>query len=979
MSNYERLVSVCNVCVINKGLDENYSARLKYELLQIKKLGEEASGYLLDLFDRGGKVVDGDNENNLLIAYLLDICETIDMHHEADHTFPEMLDVDVDYIPKIRDYLKTDYTPKEFGVEKTCAIATYGTYGIKSSLIDIVRIFGGDRNEILALTKKIAMKDDDDDVMSWDSALEMYPDLKKWTEKNPEMYLAARKLTHADIDWEKFDFKDPPHRVRNIGTHAGGVVIADRRIDEYVPIIRGKDGIRQSSWPEGQSSQELSLFGFIKFDYLVVDALEKIALAIKFIRERNPCIGKICSIPGGKNFSDESYLNDPEVLQHASKGDLNMIFQFDSFGIRELAKKCRVDKFEDMVALSALYRPGPMDAKMHEEYVKRKHGLSQYEIPDMLKNDLKRTYGICVYQEDVFKVLNKVGNIPLKECQPIIKAISKKKLEKFIKYKEQFITNGQKTIGWSEEKMTDFWDQIESFAGYGFNRCLAPEVKVYDPVSNRTYTVEEIVKLEGKGVHVRAYDAKNGVFHARPVTAVFSNGEKPILRMETEGKRILLATHTHKIFTRNGWYPMGGLETGDEVGTFSQTGTLEWDKVKSVGFERIGQTYDITVEDDHNFVADGVVVHNSHAVGYTVLSMRQLWLKTYYPVEYICAVFHNMKTGDERFPEYRGDAARHGVNILPVDINKSTETFKIESDDSIRWGFSFLKGVGEEAGKKIIQHQPYDNFHDFLSKHGTDQSVIKPLIGVGCFPEDEPKNQWTHYHKFKEYQGKRNNVSESIKNSLNKLEKLTNVPCGNIGSFDGMVDMYKQHVDIPKVATTLKVFEKQINRYDNLQASLQESIVLPKEEEETALLLNDKMASSVAYYGFKWDHPVSNCQGTRPELVFACQGSNNVWVDVLVVEVRKKKSQKGTDYTQLIVEDRNGDSKVVNVWFADSEHFGDFLSEGAILRMDLNPPSNGFPTYTLKSNPRYQKLKPRELDERIIVLQPGKSHDPDRG
>lgn len=971
MSNFDRLSAICYSSLESKGLlsDKNNS-RLKYELLELKKCGEEAVCYLLNLYDKKAKA--SENENNLLITYLLDICDFIDLEHEAEHTIPEMLDIDVDYIPKIRDYLKTEYTPKEFGVEKTCNIAVYGTYGIKSSMIDMTRIFGGDRQEVLALTKKIEMKDEEGETMSWDSALSMYPDLKKWSEKYPEIYQAARKLTHADIDWDLFDFKDPPHRVRNIGTHAGGVVIADRRIDEYVPIIRGKDGVRQSAWQEGQNAQELSLFGFTKFDYLVIDALEKIALAIKFIRERHPGINKICAIPGGRNFSDESYLNDPKVLKYASKGDLNMIFQFDSSGIRELAKKCRVDKFEDMVALSALYRPSTMQVGMHEEYVNRKHGLSQYDIPEILKADLARTYGILVYQESVMSVLHKVGNIPLRECQPIIKAISKKKIEKFAKYKDQFIKNGQQTIGYSEEQMSAFWDQIESFAGYGFNRCLAPEVKVYDPIAEKFYTVEEIVRLEGKGIHVRSYDVKNGVFHARPVTAVFSNGEKPILRMKTEKGRILLATHTHKIFTRNGWYPMGGLELGEEIGSYSSSGTLEWDKVKELGFERIGKTYDITVDEDHNFVAENIIVHNSHAVGYTILSMRQLWLKTYYPVEYICAVFHHMKTGDDRFPEYRADAERHGISILPVDINKSKDSFNIESNDEIRWGFSFLKGIGEDAAKKVVQHQPYVNFADFLNKHGTDQSVTKPLIGVRCFPENsEPKEQWAFYHKFKDFVSKRESIKLSMQNSLNKLERLTGIAC----ELNQALATYEKFSDIPKVSSSLKILNKQIDRFSELLSSMQQPAILPEEEQSTAELLNDRNESSIAYYGFMWNHPVSDCPKTRPELVFALQGEGDVWVDVFVVDVLQKKSKNSNNYTQLIVEDRDSTTKAVNIWSNDVALFGDYLSKGAILRMELNPPSNGFPTYSLKNRPRYQKSKPRELDERIIVLKPGNIDD----
>ncbi len=399
------------------------------------------------------------------------------------------LDIDVDYLPAVRSYLKETFAPKCFGEEFCCNIANYNTYGLKSALLDMTRVFGGERNDILRITTTLGLKDDEGSPLTWEKAVDLYPELKQWADKhwwadlNGEQIRgpaqAAKNLLAADIDWAKYDYKgEPPHRIRSIGMHAGGLIIANQPISDMVPLVRGKDGARASAWTEGLHSQELSLVGYVKLDYLVIDALTKIALCIKFIRERHPEIHKICATPGGPNFSDTSYLNDPKCLKVANEGDLKMIFQFDSEGIRELARKGGITSFDDIQAYTALYRPGPMDVGMHEKYVARKRGKESYELHPVLEPILGKSYGVMVYQEDVMKVLNIVGDIPMKECQPIIKAISKKKLDKFEKFKALFIKNGQKTLGWEEPKVADLWDQIESFAGYGFNQAHATSYSI---------------------------------------------------------------------------------------------------------------------------------------------------------------------------------------------------------------------------------------------------------------------------------------------------------------------------------------------------------------------------------------------------------------------------------------------------------------------------------------------------------------------
>jgi DNA polymerase III alpha subunit len=401
------------------------------------------------------------------------------------------VDIDTDFHPEVRGPLKEVFSPKQFGEENVCNIGSYNTYGLKSALLDMTRVFDQSRDDILRITTQLGLKDDEGQVLSWEKALEIYEPLKTWVDSQwhakdedgneiPGPSQAAKSLLYSDIDWTKFDYKgEPPHRIRSMGMHAGGLIISSKPIDQLVPLVRSKDGQRASAWVEGLSGQDLSLVGLVKYDFLVIDALKKIASCVKLIRERHG-IDKICSLDGGPHWSDvDKWINDKKCLETASRGDLKMVFQFDSDGIRDLAKKGGVTSFDDIVAYTSLFRPGPMDVNMHTEYCLRKkyalkqEGGKEYHLHPLLEEIIGKTYGVMAFQEDVMKVFNRVGKIPLEECQSVIKAISKKNKAKFEKFKEMFVTNAQDTLNINLEEAENLWNQIESFAGYGFNQSHA--------------------------------------------------------------------------------------------------------------------------------------------------------------------------------------------------------------------------------------------------------------------------------------------------------------------------------------------------------------------------------------------------------------------------------------------------------------------------------------------------------------------------
>jgi DNA polymerase III alpha subunit len=261
---------------------------------------------------------------------------------------------------------------------------------------------------------------------------------------------------------------------------------------------------------------------------------------------------------------------------------------------------------------------------MHEEFIARKHGKKKWSVPTVgdvdFINLMKSTYSVLVYQEQVMRYLSVVGKIPISQCQGVIKAISKKKVEKFQKYKDEFVKNAQITLNISHEEAVKEWENIESFASYGFNLA--------------------------------------------------------------------------------------------------------------------------------------------HSVAYTVASVRQLWQKSHYAIEFFVKDLAHLKTGDDRIQIYKDDAEAHGIRCRGLHLNNSDVNFSIvdkngnrdqlaAEGDEIYYGFSKIKGIGEEVAKEIVKGQPYLGFVDFLNRFGTSANVVPALIALRVFKEADPVTLYKFYEVYK--------------------------------------------------------------------------------------------------------------------------------------------------------------------------------------------------------------------------------------
>jgi DNA polymerase III alpha subunit len=477
MTARDEILQILNKRMQQLGLnDPQHVERLDIEKAQLDNQDEWL--YFKGLVDSGVRFPY--NENNLLIAFLLGLCDDFDISKSHIWIQGEYPDVDVDFLPIIQDYLRNDWAPREYGRQNVCNIGNYATFGIKMSLIDMARIFGEDREEVLALTTKLGLKDDEGHQLTWDKAVQMSEEFKRYCEKYPKVSNAAKQIVG---------------RIRGRGKHAGGTIISNGPIHNVVPIMLDTDGNPVSAWTEGLSEQDLQPVGYIKFDVLAIKDLLRIAEICRLVKERRG-IKSISALQGKSDWTDLSYLNDPVALALADQSKTRGVFQFDSQGMRRLLREGGVSDFDDLVAYTALFRPGPLNVGMHERFINRKRGKEpgwENEIPDLIKSILINTQGIFCYQEQVMQILHLVGNIPLTSCEKVRKAISKKRADEFAKYKQMFVENGQRNLKWSAGRVEDLFSQIESFAEYGFNKSHAVS---YTYLSSRLLYLKAYYPLE---------------------------------------------------------------------------------------------------------------------------------------------------------------------------------------------------------------------------------------------------------------------------------------------------------------------------------------------------------------------------------------------------------------------------------------------------------------------------------------------------
>lgn len=357
-----------------------------------------------------------------------------------DENRKEAPDIDIDFCKDRRGEV-IEYVKEKYGAANVAQIGTFGTLAARAAIRDVGRAMS---LPIPRVDSVVAMVPEQLGI-TLKAALEKSEDLKKSYENDGEV----RELIDLAMSIEGL--------ARNVGTHAAAVVIADRPLVEYVPLqqVSGKEEII-TQWAMG----DVERAGLLKMDFLGLRNLTILARAVDLIEQTT-----------GRRVDPYKFpLDDQPTFALLCRGETKGIFQLESGGIRDLLQRMKPDHFRDIIATNALYRPGPLEGGMVDDYIQVKHGRQRPEYKHPVMRDvLEETHGVMVYQEQVMRILNRLGNIELSNAYSCIKAISKKKLPMIAKFREDFVV-GATEKGLSKKEAQELFELIEKFAGYGFNK-----------------------------------------------------------------------------------------------------------------------------------------------------------------------------------------------------------------------------------------------------------------------------------------------------------------------------------------------------------------------------------------------------------------------------------------------------------------------------------------------------------------------------
>ena len=462
---------------------DQYHARLDLELECIIKMG--FAGYFLIVQDfinwskdNGVRVGPGRGSGaGSIVAYALRITDLDPIPHNLlfeRFLNPErvsMPDFDVDFMQEKRG-LVIDYVSKKYGRDRVGQIATYAGMNPKSAIKDVARTLGISFTEINELTKPIPPIVEGK-KLDFKKALEYAPKLVEQAKIDPKYGKVLEIAEHLE------------GLFRQAGMHAGGVVIGEKPLVEYVPLFSGNNGEIVTQFDK----DKVEAAGLVKFDFLGLKTLDVIESAERLVNAR---IARENALPppereralkrhphatraGSKEaipplVVDVLHLDEAGVYKLIASGDTLGVFQVESSGMREMCRKLKPSLFEDIVAGVALYRPGPMEAGMLDDFIDRKHGRQKISYPHpLLEPVLSPTYGTFVYQEQVMQAAQVLAGFSLGGADLLRRAMGKKKKEEMDKVKAKFVDGCGKN-GISPQQATDIFDTIEKFAGYGFNK-----------------------------------------------------------------------------------------------------------------------------------------------------------------------------------------------------------------------------------------------------------------------------------------------------------------------------------------------------------------------------------------------------------------------------------------------------------------------------------------------------------------------------
>ena len=523
-------------------IEPRYFDRLKFEVNTIAQMG--FPGYFLIVADfinwaknNGVPVGPGRGSGaGSLVAFSLGITDLDPLRYNLlfeRFLNPErvsMPDFDIDFCQHGRDRVIA-YVKEKYGKDAVSQIATFGTMAAKAAIRDVGRVLEQPYGFVDGIAKLVPFKPGQ--VVTIESA------------KKEEKQLAEREKNEEEVKQLLALAQQLEGMTRNVGMHAGGVLIAPGKLTDFCPLYTQDVKDQDAGVISQFDKDDVESIGLVKFDFLGLTTLTILAGAERWIKALHA---------ERKNWSiGDIPLDDPAVFELLKRGNTVAVFQLESRGMQGMLRDAKPDRFEDIIALVALYRPGPMD--LIPDYIKRKHGQQRVEYPDpRIEPVLRETYGIMVYQEQVMQMAQMIGGYSLGGADLLRRAMGKKKPEEMAQHRKIF-REGAQNNGLTEYKADEIYDLMERFAGYGFNKSHAAAyallayqtawLKAFYPAefmaANLSLSMDDTDKIKilyddslHNGLKVLAPDINTGMYEFTPIMDEENTQQAPISTQQTQ-------------------------------------------------------------------------------------------------------------------------------------------------------------------------------------------------------------------------------------------------------------------------------------------------------------------------------------------------------------------------------------------------------------------------------------------------------------
>ncbi|MBI5670043.1 MAG: DNA polymerase III subunit alpha [Chloroflexi bacterium] len=696
-----------------------------------------------------------------------------------------MPDIDMDFPDDRREEMIT-YAARKYGEDKVAAIITFGTLGPKAAVRDVGRALGVPLEVVNQAARLIPQEPKPKPLMEY---VEGNPELKELYEKQSEI----RQIVDTAVHLQGVN--------RHASTHAAGVIVADKPLVEYLPLHK----LTNEDQAETSALRAVTQFpmetcesiGLLKIDFLGLSTLTIFRKACDLIAQHhgiNYSMDNVPYRPSGDPKTDEMLRQAFEMI---GRGETVGVFQVESTGMQQMLRDMRPTKFEHIIAAVSLYRPGPMD--FIPLYNKRLRGEEEIEYRHpLLKSILEETYGIIIYQEQLMQIAGKLFGYELGEADLMRRAVSKKKEKDLKKHRDIFLERGPEH-GVDVESANKIFDDIEFFANYGFNKCVVYDTKIVDADTGRLVKIGDLATGKAQVQHTLTCDLDMLRLKPGKITDVMFNGVKPVYRLTTQLGRQIEATANHPFYTFDGWRMLGELRVGDQIAVMppgagsrpaeqesllqeaensgyaggiqpskegfwrsavgfepaavaADESGLAWDTIASIEYIGEQPTYDLTVEGTHNFIANDILVHNSHAADYAVITCQTAFLKCHYPAEYMTALLSVHRDDSAKVSHFLAECRRLNIPVLPPDVNYSQMDFDIQRQPNgtrgIRFGLVAIKNAGEGQLRYILDAradgEPFTSLEDFCRRVDLRQvgkRTLESLVKVGALDALAPRAQ----------------------------------------------------------------------------------------------------------------------------------------------------------------------------------------------------------------------------------------------